>query len=406
MKKLKSIADLLDHCHTLETTQTASEAMRGMCEVYADCPEATRLGHMDPFAPEYRQAAMALYGVLADVKAYDPWVNERTPYIDLSRVVSCPTPYQYDSATVSDFVLSWGWILRNIDVRQGSRVLEYGAGEGQVSIALARMGCDVSIIDIDERYLEAVQTQCNALGVSIRTQKGQFGDAIEGKQFDRIIFYEAFHHAFEHAEVLRKLHGLLAPGGFILMAGEPIIEPGHPFIPFPWGPRLDGISVRSTRRFGWCELGFQRPYFIERLMRSGYTTQYLPCPVTARGDCYIARPIGMNLALGDPFDIAVHADHAGWSGPEGAHRWTSYRALLPVPETARAVDVRLANYLPVHRSVVLRSGGAKVALEVASGEVTSMRINVKDRLEISASGPRTDIDPRELGVAVQAVTFL
>jgi 2-polyprenyl-3-methyl-5-hydroxy-6-metoxy-1,4-benzoquinol methylase len=102
---------------------------------------------LDPFSPAFRQVCEALYTDLANVQDYDPLVNERTPYVDLTRTVSSPTPYQYgDSTIVADFMLSWGWVLRNLDVRAGARVLEYGAGEGQLSIQLARMGCEVAIV--------------------------------------------------------------------------------------------------------------------------------------------------------------------------------------------------------------------------------------------------------------------
>ena len=36
---------------------------------------------------------------------------------------------------------------------------------------------------------------------------------------------------------------------------------------YPWGPRLDGLSVWSTRTYGWLELGFDSDYFTTALSR-------------------------------------------------------------------------------------------------------------------------------------------
>lgn len=407
LRKLESIDALLDFCRYVEKTQTASQAARTMCTVYAECEEVQQLKQLDPFSKDYASAARLLYQVIANVDGYDPWVNERTPFIDLSRTVSCPMPYKYgDSVTVADFMLSWGWILRVMEVSAGAKVLEYGAGEGQLAITLARMGCEVSIIDIDERYLHAVQAQCKSLGISIYTQHGEFGDAMAGKMFDRIVFYEAFHHSFDHAVLLDKLRQMLAPGGFILFAGEPIVEPSNPCVPFAWGPRLDGLSVRSSRQFGWCELAFQRPYFAERLMRSGFTCQYNPCPVTGRGDCYVARPICSPLRLSESFDISVHGQDAGWHSPEATHRWTKYRALLPVPEFAATVEIKLVNFLPVKRVVDLCSESNKQKCTIKPMKRATMHVPAAGRLIISTDTTPAGIeDPRDLGVAVESVTF-
>lgn len=406
--RLEGIEALLAYCEEVESTQPAFEAMRTMSEVYADCEAANQLSRLDPFSAAYFEAAHRLYEVLADVRGYDPWVNERTPYVDLSRTIASPTPYQYeDSSTVGDFLVAWGWILLNMDVRSGAKVLEYGAGEGQLAIQLARMGCDVSVIDIDERYLEAVQAQCASLGIAIDTRQGQFGDGIGNKKFDRIIFFEAFHHAFNHAQVLAQVKPLLDEGGCIVFAGEPIVDPGYLPIPFGWGPRLDGISVRSTRKFGWCELGFQRPYFIERLMRSGYLAEHRPCPVTGRGHCFIARrmPMDQDIAMSGPFSVEVHGADSGWHPHEPTHRWTKHHAIVPLPPEATGFEAEVINYLPVERTVTLRSGLDSATQVLKPGERARMAVAVAgSRVEFRTDVQTPDIpDSRELGVAVEAM---
>ena len=46
---------------------------------------------------------------------------------------------------------AFGAVLKVLDVRAGQSVLEYGPGDGQISLALARMGCRVTAVDIEGR---------------------------------------------------------------------------------------------------------------------------------------------------------------------------------------------------------------------------------------------------------------
>jgi SAM-dependent methyltransferase len=83
--------------------------------------------------------------------------------------------------------------------------------------------------------------------------------------YDVALFFESFHHCADHLTMLRRLHDIVRPDGFVVFASEPVHT-----MPFPWGPRLDGLSVWSSRTYGWLELGFQKGYFAEALQRTGW----------------------------------------------------------------------------------------------------------------------------------------
>jgi hypothetical protein len=55
------------------------------------------------------------------------------------------------------------------------------------------------------------------------------------------------------------------PDGVVLFAAEPVQR-----LDYPWGPRLDGLSVWSSRTYGWLELGFDMQYFDAALARTGW----------------------------------------------------------------------------------------------------------------------------------------
>jgi SAM-dependent methyltransferase len=158
---------------------------------------------------------------------------------------------------------------------------------------LARNGCDVTVVDIEEAYVEGIQRQCRALNIPIRACVGEFGFVPEaGERFDAVLFFETFHHALRHNELLRQLQRVVADDGLIAFAGEPIIAPGdvwEPTVPFPWGPRCDLLSLWAMRTQGWMELGFREAYFLEALSRAGWSAVKHACSLTSRGNTYIAR---------------------------------------------------------------------------------------------------------------------
>jgi SAM-dependent methyltransferase len=83
--------------------------------------------------------------------------------------------------------------------------------------------------------------------------------------FDAAVFFESFHHCADHLALLDRLHRVVRPDGVVLFAAEPVQS-----LDYPWGPRLDGLSVWSSRTYGWLELGFDRRYFDAALARTGW----------------------------------------------------------------------------------------------------------------------------------------
>ena len=123
-------------------------------------------------------------------------------------------------------------------------------------------GVDVSGVDIDAPSVEASRRQAEALDLPVELEQAPFGEGFAGRRFDRIVFFEAFHHAWDFERLLERLHDRLEPGGRIVFCGEPIAPAPLVAIPFPWGPRLDALSVLCMRRWGWMELGFQHEFFV------------------------------------------------------------------------------------------------------------------------------------------------
>jgi SAM-dependent methyltransferase len=145
-------------------------------------------------------------------------------------------------------------------------------GWGITTLELARMGCDVTAADINPRFLDLVRRRAERQGLSVSLAAGDMLDFSSPRPFDRIVFYECFHHCPRPIQLIRQLPGLLAGGGMVCFAGEPIAD----HFPCPWGLRLDGVSALSIRKYGWMELGFRTSYFMDLLHREGWAADRRP----------------------------------------------------------------------------------------------------------------------------------
>ncbi|MGJ7501082.1 class I SAM-dependent methyltransferase [Variovorax sp. ZT5P49] len=376
-----------------------------LCDVYlsADGVPPAML-QSDPFGEQHLEACRKFLASLSGGTGYDAAKNERSDFLDgFTEGHYTPSIYRYnDSRMVGDSLSAAGAIITAMDVRAGDAVLEYGAGDGQISLALARMGCDVSVIDIDERYLRIIDRQAAAMGIKVNTVKGLFGDGVPGKKFDRVLFYEAFHHSLDHAATLLRLRDVLKPGGRLLLAGEPIIAKDNYWrniVPFAWGPRLDGLSLRAIRAYGWCELGFQREYLIEKMMRTGWLVQFRKCPATDRGDVYTCTRAPELINIGDPLILVESTrDDDGWHDGEGATRWTRGRASIGLDQTqgAFAIELKLHNFLPLTRPVTVTAGDFSDAFELAPGEAREVTLP----MQRSAAVLTIDCEPMALSQAI------
>jgi SAM-dependent methyltransferase len=266
-----------------------------MSGLVVDIPEAAKLIAGDPFSPGYRADAMALYRAIrgAEAPPYDPARDELTPSTGVEDPWTGTTPWSFrDPRFVAGFVHAWAHLMSLLEPEGKAplRLLEYGPGSGQFLLMAARLGVAAHGVDIDPGHLADIARQAEAMRLPVRLERAQFGEGFGEETFDRILFFEAFHHAADFFELLPRLRARLAPGGRLMIAGEPITTEPSAAIPFAWGPRLDALSVFCMRRFGWMELGFQRAFFLEALRRDGWQVEVRPFPGCSQAEAFIAIP--------------------------------------------------------------------------------------------------------------------
>ncbi len=219
----------------------------------------------DPSSAEYRDFQMALYCRIAR-KPY-ALGNERTLFnlSDYER----PFPYYSRSCvTAGVHLMAIGFLLRMLDLPPGARVLEFGSGWGNSTMEMAKLGLQVTAVDIEPNFCELVRQRAVQERVSVEMVEADFFWAeTVSEPYDAVVFFECFHHCDDHMRLLRALHRAVKPGGCVVFAAEPIA----PDYPVPWGVRMDGEALWAIHNFGWLELGYRDDYFQQALATAGWT---------------------------------------------------------------------------------------------------------------------------------------
>jgi 2-polyprenyl-3-methyl-5-hydroxy-6-metoxy-1,4-benzoquinol methylase len=270
MFDIAKIDEFLRRCDSSTTDEELRSAFAGYSAAF-DLNVA-----VDPFSETYRQRQMELYRQLAG-RPYSI-ANEVTSF-DAGKAAVAPFPYSHGSSDlVGNQLMAIGYVIRAMALPKHARVLEFGPGWGNTTLALAKMGFDVTGVDIEKNFCDliAARAELERLKIDIVHSDFSYIDAVEGK-FDAVLFFECFHHASDHLALMSAFDRVLKPGGIVCFGAEPIT----PDFPIPWGLRMDGESVWAIRRNGWLELGFNERYFEEAMSRNGWiltTHRSADCP--------------------------------------------------------------------------------------------------------------------------------
>jgi len=249
-------------------------------KVFGECPQ-------DPLSAEYKSFQLGIYERLTNHTYHV--ANEKTDFI-LDHELQWPYPYGTKSAqTVGAHLLGYGWLIQKMNLPPDSHILEIGSGYGALTVHLARMGYQVTCLDVSEPLLNFVKMRTAEVPQQIKTICGDMATVSIPEQYDAVIFNASLHHSVEHRSVIDRLDSLLLPNGVVAFASEPIWSRKSKVVPYPWGIRLDGLSIWSICEWGWLELGFQENYFVQLINNAGFhLTRYTP-RLAGTTDIWLAR---------------------------------------------------------------------------------------------------------------------
>ncbi len=103
---------------------------------------------------------------------------------------------------------------------QGQRVLDVGCGGGLLSEAMARAGAIVTGIDLAPMTIEVAELHALDSGLSIQyLRQSAEAHALEHRsQYDLITCMEMLEHVPDPMSVLRAMHSLVKPGGYVFLS--------------------------------------------------------------------------------------------------------------------------------------------------------------------------------------------
>lgn len=91
-------------------------------------------------------------------------------------------------------------------VKKGDRILEIGAGTGRYSVALAKMGFDVTAVDLTPKHIEIMEHKAQKL----KNFRCMVADALdlsmfEDKSFDMVLNFGPMYHLFHQKDKKRAI---------------------------------------------------------------------------------------------------------------------------------------------------------------------------------------------------------
>lgn len=329
---------------------------------------------LDPLGDDYAQQQLRLWQLVSGLeRPYEVEQDEKEAPTGDVDPVRLPGYYiRRDAGAVlaaSDHVLATGMLLKHSGLSPGDWALEYGAGYGQTALALARLGVNVDTVDISSTFCGYVQSQADFFKVPLRAHQGEFGmNPRPGEKYKLIWFYESFHHCFQFQQLLRDLPALLAEGGRVILAGEPVVEREYAAVPYPWGLRLHSEVVAVVRRFHWFELGFSEDFLYQLFTHAGFTIQRIPCEPSLFGRLYLCELRPAELHMGQQWLPPVLEE--GWHAAEPDGRWTRASARLALDPGVRQgqIELDLANLLDGRQTITLQSGEQRLRIVLGPGE--------------------------------------
>ena len=248
---------------------------------------------LDPWGPAYRAQQVRLWQMVCGIdRDYDPSKDEQEFAWGEVDPVRQPGYYvRRDPAAIAaaaDHWLATGMLLKHAGLNAGDHALEYGAGFAQSALALARLGVVVDTVDISATFCGYVTAQAEFFRVPLTAHHAPFGfNPHPDRKYDLIWFYESFHHCLDFAAVVPRIAQMLAPGGRVILGGEPIVEKEYAAVPYPWGVRLHSEVAVVMRQTRWFELGFSEAFLYQIFERSGLRGRRVECPPSDFGRLYV-----------------------------------------------------------------------------------------------------------------------
>ena len=148
-------------------------------------------------------------------------------------------------------------VLREVDIRPGFQVLDYGCGPGSYSIAAAELvgqSGRVYAVDVSPLALQNTRLVAARRGLSnISTIQTDCATGLADGQADVVFLYDTYHDLAEPGRVLREMHRILKPAG-ILSFSDHHMKEGQ-ILSEVAGTGLFSLSRRGKKTYSFLKQG-------------------------------------------------------------------------------------------------------------------------------------------------------
>jgi len=300
---------------------------------------------LDPFSAEYVNQQIELYREISG-RELDQQSNEHT-VLNVEIHAAAVNPYAHVTpGALAEHMERLTRALRLAAPPMGGRLLDMGCGWGLSSEVAAYCGLNVTAVDVNPDFVDLVNRRARRFGHAIVAHHGTFDSFDTDQRFDVILFYECFHHALRPWDLLGRMRNLLAPGGKLVLAGEPINDHWWRH----WGLRLDPMSVYCIRKFGWLESGWSLDFLKSAFERAGLQIDVRLHPEAEIGCTVIGK--SHETGCTSARDIAQRWQNSGWLH-DGHYMVCLDESRLRVPNSGRYLRFGFRNFrgVPVHLAI-------------------------------------------------------
>ncbi len=187
-------------------------------------------------------------------------------------------------------------LVQRLGITRGMKVLDVGGGDGTTAVPAAKLGADVTVIDIARNLVEAGNRRAAASGLTnCRFQQGDASNLqdVPDRSFDLVISIFGAMFAPKPFEVAKEMVRVTKPGGRIVMGNwipnDPtlvaqILKISSSYTPPPpegfVSPMTWGIETQVVERFGAAGIPADRIAFV----RDTFTFRFNGTPARFAGE--------------------------------------------------------------------------------------------------------------------------
>jgi len=145
------------------------------------------------------------------------------------------------------------FIVEELGLGEGARVIDLACGRGRISIGLAQRGMLVTGLDLSPRSLELAQADADAAGVEIDFVRRDMRELDANGEFDAVVnvftSFGYFPKQEEDEQVLANVARALVSGGRFLLDMVNTIAIAKQFVEADWDELEDGTLWLQRRRY-------------------------------------------------------------------------------------------------------------------------------------------------------------